>query len=79
MKNRLSDVRDHLVVMLEMLAEKDVSEAELKKAQIGALVADKYIAAVKVEIEGRKLMAEHGDRAGEIAALAEPKLIGRSQ
>lgn len=79
MKNRLSDVRDHLVVMLEMLAEKDASDADIEKAKIGALVADKYIAAVKVEIEGRKLLAEYGEKAGEIDALSAPKLIGRSQ
>lgn len=79
MKNKLSDVRDHLVAMLESLAEKDASEADIKKAQVGALVADKYIASVKVEIEARKLMAEHGNKIAEIAPLAEPKLIGRSQ
>lgn len=60
MKNRMGDVRDHLVAMLEQLGENEADEKTIERAKATALVADKYIAAVKVEIDARRLLADTG-------------------
>lgn len=58
MKNKMSDVRDHLVAMLEALGEADADATVIKRAQATALLAEKYVAAVKVEVDARKLLAD---------------------
>lgn len=60
MKNRMSDVRDHLVARLEELGEKDADDTTIERAKASALVADKFIAAVKVEIDARRLLKDSG-------------------
>lgn len=56
----MGDVRDHLVAMLEQLGENEADEKTIERAKATALVADKYIAAVKVEIDARRLLADTG-------------------
>jgi GTP cyclohydrolase I len=61
-KNKMSDVRDHLVAMLEALGEDSDPEQTartVERAKATALVADKYIAAVKVEIDAREKLQRH--------------------
>lgn len=60
MKNKMSDVRDHLVAMLEALGEADADASVIERAKATALVADKYIGAVKVEIDALRLADEIG-------------------
>lgn len=60
MKNKMSDVRDHLVAMLEQLGDADVKTEVIERAKASALIADKYIAAVKVEIDALRLADEIG-------------------
>lgn len=60
MKNKMADVRDHLVAMLEELGDKETGNEAVERAKATALVADKYIAAVKVEIDARRLLADNG-------------------
>lgn len=60
MKNKMSDVRDHLVAMLEQLGDPEVKTEVIERAKASALVADKYIAAVKVEIDAIRLMDDTG-------------------
>ena len=69
MKNRMADVRDHLCVMLEDLADKEADAKLVERAKATALIADKYIAAVKVEIDARRLLAESGQ---ELPPSLEP-------
>ena len=82
MKNKLSDVRDHLVVMLEHLGDTTPDhkppEDLIERAKATALVAGQYIAAVKTEIEARKLYAEYGGNPGEVDAVPldrKPRLV----
>jgi hypothetical protein len=56
MKNTMADVRDHLVAMLETLGDEDCDATAIERARATALVADKFIAAVKVEVDARKLL-----------------------
>lgn len=60
MKNKIADVRDHLVAMLEALGEDDADSVVIERAKATALVADKYIGAVKVEIDARRILHESG-------------------
>lgn len=60
MKNKLSDVRDHLVAMLESLADPEVGADVIERAKTTSLVAGTYIAAVKVEMDACRLAAEIG-------------------
>jgi len=70
MKNKMSDVRDHLVQMLEDLGDKDADAKTVERARATALVADKFIAAVKVEIDARRLL--HDTDIGLPPALEAP-------
>lgn len=69
MKNKMGDVRNHLCAMLESLgdenADPEVMARTIERAKATALVADKYIAAVKVEIDARARL-EH------LPAVLEP-------
>lgn len=60
MKNKMSDVRDHLVVMLEQLGDPEVKVEVIERAKATALVAGQYIAAVKVEMDALRLADEIG-------------------
>ena len=55
MKNKMQDVRDHLVAMLEALGDtdtdKDATAQVIERAKATALVAGTYIAAVKTELD----------------------------
>lgn len=66
MKNRLTDLNDHLFMELERLGDEDMTpeqiDAEAKRAQAMVDVADKIIDNAKLSLAGAKLVAEHGDR-----------------
>lgn len=69
MKNKMSDVRNHLVAMLEKLGDDDTPPEVIERAKVTAIVADKYIASIKVEIDARRLYAEHGKAMGHMDSL----------
>lgn len=60
MKNKMGDVRDHLVLMLEQLGDPEVKAEVIERAKTSALVAGQYIASVKVEIDALRLADEIG-------------------
>ncbi|WP_051974360.1 hypothetical protein [Luteibacter mycovicinus] len=60
MKNKMSDVRNHLVAMLEQLGDPDVGGAVVERAKASALVAGTYITAVRTEIDALRLADEIG-------------------
>ncbi len=74
MNNKMSDVRNHLVQMLELLGstapDHPVPGDLIERAKASALVAGQYISAVKVEIEARRLYADYSARdTGEVDAV----------
>jgi hypothetical protein len=73
MKNRLTDLNDHLFAQLERISEEGLSaeqiEAEVKRADAIVDLADAVISNVKVQLEGAKLVALHGDRMMKIMPL----------
>jgi hypothetical protein len=73
MKNKLSDLNDHLFAQLERISEEGLSaeqiEAEVKRADAIVDLADQVISNVKVQLEGAKLVALHGDRMKQMMPL----------
>jgi len=64
MKNKVSDVRDHLVAMLERLGDDNLSAEDMRlvieRSKTSTMVATTYIGAVKVELDAIRLMDETG-------------------
>jgi len=64
MKNKLSDLNNHLFAQLERLSDEDLDDAQIEKeakrgeAIVG--VADKIIRTAGLQIEAAKLAAEYG-------------------
>lgn len=73
MKNRMCDVRDHLVTMMERLEDPDVTEIDIAKAKAMSDLVQTYTNTVKVEIQARELV---GGKATQLPEVLEPKLIG---
>lgn len=68
MKNKMSDVRDHLVAMLEQLGDPEVKPEVIERAKATALVAGTYISAVRTEIDALRV----ADEIGCIPAALDP-------
>lgn len=66
MKNRLSDLNDHLFAQLERLSDEDLSAEqianEVKRADAIVAVADQITGVVDQTLKAAKLFAEHGDK-----------------
>ena len=54
MKNKMSDVRNHLVSMMELLGDKEVDAQVIERAKAVAALAQTYTNTVKVEIDARR-------------------------
>ena len=71
MKNKMNDVRDHLVAMLEALGDTSADATTdpqlIERAKATAMVAGTYIAAVKTELDAIQLF----DRTGCLPAAIE--------
>lgn len=76
MKNRMSDVRDHLVAMLETLGEKECKPEDIARAKATSDVAQTFINAVKVEVDARNLLGskELPDAISDAPRLPGPAL-----
>lgn len=72
MKNKVSDVRDHLVAMLERLSDDSLSAEDMslviERAKTSTMVATTYIGAVKVELDAIRLMDDTGKLANAVSA-----------
>lgn len=64
MKNRLSDLNDHLFAQLERLADEalqpDDLDREAKRGEAMVAVADQIIRNAALQIQAARLAAEHG-------------------
>jgi len=62
MKNRVSDVRDHLVAVMEALNDESASPekmaANIERAKAMSGLAQQYVSAVKVEMDAIRLYDE---------------------
>lgn len=66
MKNKLTDLNNHLFAQLERLAEETLSpealDAEVKRAQAIVSVADKITGNAALQLQAAKIYAEHGQQ-----------------
>lgn len=75
MKNRMSDLRNHLFETLEALKDKD-APLDLARAQAVSEVAQTIINSAKVEIEFMKVIDSSAPRSDFFGALPERQLPG---
>lgn len=66
MKNKLSDLNDHLFAQLERLSDEDLSaeqlETEAKRTEALVSVADQIIRNADLTFKAATFVAQHGDR-----------------
>ena len=64
MKNKLSDLNDHLFAQLERLGDEDLSaeqiEQEAKRADAIVSVADQVVRNAELQLKTAQLLATHG-------------------
>lgn len=66
MKNKLTDLNDHLFAQLERLSEEDLTadqiEQECKRADAIVAVSDQILNGANTQLKAATLIANHGDR-----------------
>lgn len=66
MKNKLTDLHDHLFAQLERLSDEDLTEEEIdkevKRADAIVLISDQIVSGQRLRLSAAKLYAQHGDR-----------------
>lgn len=66
MKNKLTDLNDHLFAQLERLSDESLTPeqiaAEAKRGEVVVAVADQIIRNAALQVAAAKLVAEHGDK-----------------
>lgn len=66
MKNKLTDLNDHLFAQLERLSDEELTpeqiESEVKRADAVVAVADSIVRGADMQLRAVKLLADHGDR-----------------
>ena len=78
MKNKLTDLNNHLFAQLERLSEEGISdeqiEQEVKRADAIVSVADQIIRNADLTLKAANLVATHGERFRDmLPALGSPK------
>lgn len=58
MKNKMQDVRNHLVAMMESLADREVAGDVIDRAKTTSMLANSYVQAVRCELDALKLYDE---------------------
>ena len=85
MRNKLSDVKDHLVAMLEQLGDENVQSEVIERAKATSLVAGTYISALKTELDALRLAdeigvlpssVEAGETTRQVGGPQRPRLVG---
>lgn len=87
MKNKLTDLNNHLFAQLERLGDEDLSaeqiEQEAKRAEAIVSVAEQVVRNADLQLKAASLLAEHGyhfaPHLGSIASEPELKRVGTSQ
>lgn len=84
MKNKLSDLHNHLFMQIERLSDESVSGeallAEVKRAKAIIGVADQIVGNARVQLDAVRLVADHGDRfAKHLPMLSAPAQLEGSR
>lgn len=77
MKNKLSDLNNHLFAQLERLSQEDLTveqiEQEVKRTDAIVSVSDQLVKNADLQLKAAKLFADHGQ-----AVLPHLPMIGRA-
>jgi hypothetical protein len=79
-KNKLTDLNDHLFAQLERLSEEGLTpekiEVEVKRGTAIVAVADQILRHATLQVQAAKIYADHGDKAARyLPELATTKPI----
>lgn len=70
MKNKLTDLNDHLFAQMERLSDESLStddiEKECKRADAIVAISDQIMQGANTQLKAAKLIADHGDRFGKM-------------
>ena len=73
MKNKLTDLNDHLFAQMERLSEEEQSteqiEQEVRRSEAIVAISDQIIKNAALHVQVAKLQLEYGPRAKEATAL----------
>ncbi|MBN9235132.1 MULTISPECIES: hypothetical protein [Phyllobacteriaceae] len=80
MKNRITDLNDHLFAQMERLSQEgltsDELEAEVQRTEAMVQIADKIVDNARLGIAAATLVANHGDRfRKDLPMLSGPREI----
>ena len=79
MKNKLSDLNDHLFAQLERLSEEDLTpdqiDQEAKRGEAIVGIADQIIRNASLKIQAAKILSDHGIDPSKHLALEDGKKI----
>lgn len=77
MKNRLTDLNDHLFMQLERLSDESLTpeqvEMEVQRSDAIVKVADKIVDNASLSLRACELVAKHGDRFQKHLPMLENK------
>jgi hypothetical protein len=66
MTSKLAQLNDHLFAQLDRLNKPDMTpeqiDAEVKRGQVVAALADQVVRGASVQVAAAKLVAQHGDK-----------------
>jgi hypothetical protein len=75
MKNKLSDLNNHLFAQLERLSQEDLTpeqiKVEIERGEAVAAIADQIVRSSALQITAARLVAEHGDKVAHRLPLLE--------
>lgn len=80
MKNKLSDLNDHLFAQMERLSDENLTpaqiEQEAKRGTVIVAVADQIIRNASLKIQAAKILSDHGiDPSSQLLGVEQPKRI----
>ena len=77
MKNKLSDLNDHLFMQLERLGDEDLTpeqiEQEAKRADAMVEVADRIVGNAALQLKAASMFVEHGEYVRPLLPMIERK------
>ena len=77
MKNKLTDLNNHLFAQLERLGDEDLTpdkiEAEVKRADAIVGIADQIVRGADLQLKAVTILANHGARVGHHLTMLEDR------
>jgi len=76
MKNKIVDVRNHLVAMMETLNDANAPQEAVARAKALSGLAQAYTNTVRVELDARRMAGVEGTLPKVLEQAVAPRLIG---